>query len=31
VFEDLEFPEGPFGIGHHIKSIRDLLDGHLLA
>jgi hypothetical protein len=31
VFEDLQLPEGPFGIGHHIKSIRYLLDGHLLA
>lgn len=31
VFEDLQFPEGPFGIGHHIKSIRYLLDGHLLT
>lgn len=31
VFEDLQFPEGPFGIGHHVKSIGYLLDGHLLA
>lgn len=31
VFEDLQLPESPFGIGHHIKGIRDLLNGHLLA
>lgn len=31
VFEDLQLPEGPFGIGYHIKSIWYLLDGHLLA
>lgn len=31
VFEDLQLPEGPLGIGHHIKSIGDLLNGHLLA
>lgn len=31
VFQDLQLPEGPLGIGHHIKSIRDLLNGHLLA
>lgn len=31
VFEDLQLPEGPLGIGDHIKSVRDLLNGHLLA
>ena len=31
VLEDLQLSEGPLGIGHHIKSIRDLLNGHLLA
>ena len=31
VFEDLQLPEGPLGIGNHVKSIRDLLNGHLLA
>lgn len=31
VLKDLQFPEGPLGIGHHVKSIRDLLNGHLLA
>lgn len=31
VLKDLQFPEGPLGIGYHVESIRDLLNGHLLA
>lgn len=31
MLEDLQLPEGPLCIGHHIKSIRDLLDSNLLA